>query len=842
MATRGAPRSNASSASSSSTSSRKAYRNASFGKDRGNLNSDPWVTSDRSAYGVKPQQQQSRAQWGQNSNQAGNSGISIAEESESRLSWRSQKQAVDSYSSYSDRGRLKGAQQPDQSYEASPFRPQGQPAEHTSKGQRNRANYREQSFYAHKLRHSEQSTWERHQPSSTKQNSFVSEKFTHGSVITVTPSHNYNQGHMSGKKAYGRHGFPASNSNYTPEIRGSSASFQRGFRDDPVNSNHGFGGQSGKSSQGSRHFAGGRGEAEVQRVQGDYRGWERPSALNTRGLGEKIDNFRPLTIRDGIGQSNVGAASRPSPATNRPWEGMGAITGSWADECCDDAPLTYDVVAKRVDNTYRGNSDVASIRSPNSSTDSHINLDTGVVNRDKWRQESWQGSNVKVGAGTSIHTNTDGKQGSSVNQGEARGNTSSAQRHGSFKQSASMVASDQTDGKAGDISKGRVSLQKEVSFGGSEVGKEAVMSKNQVSPSQADVEGSDDVTLPFIMGTCEDMCPLKEREQRERLRDLAVFERLNNNPSKTSRELAVKKFCRTFTGVKLLSDDVRPLRILWSTLQYLLNLLNETEFPFDVVHNFLFDRTRAIRQELGMQRIANSQAINMYEEIVRFHILSEHELNQRGSGRHVSDSHLNLQQLSKALLGLFDLYRLNHNEKLANEAEFRAYYILLNLDSSKNHQADSLSVWFRQCPAVLLKSWELKFARAVLRCYRAGNYRGFFQLAQEATFLQSCLMELHFNEVRLRSLSAMNQGGYKLHPIPLTDIAKQLLMKEGDLEELCTLCGLLVGMDTSRVRCLFVKQSQFSAPKELPSYRCPCIISKQPASYYEEVTGTKQRL
>jgi hypothetical protein len=33
----------------------------------------------------------------------------------------------------------------------------------------------------------------------------------------------------------------------------------------------------------------------------------------------------------------------------------------------------------------------------------------------------------------------------------------------------------------------------------------------------------------------------REREQRERLRDLAVFERVNGNISKTSAELAVKK-------------------------------------------------------------------------------------------------------------------------------------------------------------------------------------------------------------------------------------------------------------------------------------------------------------
>ena len=73
---------------------------------------------------------------------------------------------------------------------------------------------------------------------------------------------------------------------------------------------------------------------------------------------------------------------------------------------------------------------------------------------------------------------------------------------------------------------------------------------------------------------------------------------------------------------------------------------------------------------------------------VRFHILSEYELHQRRSVGHVSDSHLNLQQLSKSLLGLFNLYSANSHEKHTNEAEFRAYYVLLNLGSNNRYQVE----------------------------------------------------------------------------------------------------------------------------------------------------------
>ena len=64
------------------------------------------------------------------------------------------------------------------------------------------------------------------------------------------------------------------------------------------------------------------------------------------------------------------------------------------------------------------------------------------------------------------------------------------------------------------------------------------------------------------------------------------------------------------------ASDVRPLLVLEETLNYLLNLLDSTEHPFEVVHDFIFDRTRSIRQDPSMQNIVNDQTIHMYEEMV----------------------------------------------------------------------------------------------------------------------------------------------------------------------------------------------------------------------------------
>lgn len=62
--------------------------------------------------------------------------------------------------------------------------------------------------------------------------------------------------------------------------------------------------------------------------------------------------------------------------------------------------------------------------------------------------------------------------------------------------------------------------------------------------------------------------------------------------------------------------DVRPLPVLENTLTYVLSFLDSKEQPFEVIHDFVFDRTRSIRQDLSIQNIVNEKAIYMYEEMV----------------------------------------------------------------------------------------------------------------------------------------------------------------------------------------------------------------------------------
>jgi hypothetical protein len=128
-----------------------------------------------------------------------------------------------------------------------------------------------------------------------------------------------------------------------------------------------------------------------------------------------------------------------------------------------------------------------------------------------------------------------------------------------------------------------------------------------------------------IVGTCEDMCPASERERRQNMSDIQIFERVNpNNPNLTSADLAVRRFARTVDDPH--PSEFRTRNALTRTMDYLRRLLDRTDVRFGLVHKFLWDRYRSIRQDLYIQNISDEFAINIFEEIVRFHVLCEHEL------------------------------------------------------------------------------------------------------------------------------------------------------------------------------------------------------------------------
>lgn len=146
-------------------------------------------------------------------------------------------------------------------------------------------------------------------------------------------------------------------------------------------------------------------------------------------------------------------------------------------------------------------------------------------------------------------------------------------------------------------------------------------------------------------GTCMDMCPFYEREQREYQNDVKRWE-INQDTGRIDRSLAVKAFHRPAAGnEQALPSDVRPPAVLSTTLDYLVDKIVSASDPLDKdTHGFVRDRTRSIRQDFTLQNERGTMAIACHERIVRFHILSLHQMCETDG----FDAHQEMEQLRKS--------------------------------------------------------------------------------------------------------------------------------------------------------------------------------------------------
>ncbi|KAG9445057.1 hypothetical protein H6P81_016397 [Aristolochia fimbriata] len=78
--------------------------------------------------------------------------------------------------------------------------------------------------------------------------------------------------------------------------------------------------------------------------------------------------------------------------------------------------------------------------------------------------------------------------------------------------------------------------------------------------------------------------------------------------------------------LRIQASDIRPQDFFKTTLKYLIDFLDSSVHPYEVVHDFVFDKTRSIRQDITLQNIKNDDAIHMYEDMVKFYVLSHNKL------------------------------------------------------------------------------------------------------------------------------------------------------------------------------------------------------------------------
>ena len=238
----------------------------------------------------------------------------------------------------------------------------------------------------------------------------------------------------------------------------------------------------------------------------------------------------------------------------------------------------------------------------------------------------------------------------------------------------------------------------------------------------------------------------------------------------------VKRFRRSAAGYdEQLPSDIRPPSVLQKTLDYLMREIVGGQQPLATVHKFVWDRTRGIRNDFSIQHLTTSEdlqiAIECFERIARFHIVSLHQLSRPDSVNGEFDHHQEREQLNNTLLSLMYYYDdSRHILTSPNEAEFRAYCLIFEIQDQRPDLEDRAQQW----PRSLLQDPRVQIA---LKLYAAaGNIsdeqgpmrpRAAFAIAQANTglfwelvkspsvsYIMACVAEIYFDLVRRMNLEA----------------------------------------------------------------------------------------
>ncbi|RMZ74985.1 hypothetical protein DV737_g5551, partial [Chaetothyriales sp. CBS 132003] len=284
------------------------------------------------------------------------------------------------------------------------------------------------------------------------------------------------------------------------------------------------------------------------------------------------------------------------------------------------------------------------------------------------------------------------------------------------------------------------------------------------------------------VGTCEDMCAEFERVERVQRHEVDRCEKTqvdDGGPPVPAAERMVKKFVRSDAGrEEQLPSDIRTPDALVRTMDYLIDDVVGKEDRLIACHNFVWDRTRAVRNDFSIQQVSAEPAVRMavdcHERSARFLILSLHVLSDDGQllpGDHF-DAQQDVEQLNKTFTSLWHYYDA-HRDAIAfpNEAEFRSYQILFEILSATPDLEDRMHFW----PYDVLADARVQTA---LRLYQFANdtlrYRGplrpftpdmvaqmnacaFWDLlaSPSCSYLMACVAEISFYLVRFGFLAVL---------------------------------------------------------------------------------------
>ena len=241
----------------------------------------------------------------------------------------------------------------------------------------------------------------------------------------------------------------------------------------------------------------------------------------------------------------------------------------------------------------------------------------------------------------------------------------------------------------------------------------------------------------------------------------------------------LKRFRRSAAGYdEQLPSDIRTPMTLLQTMNYLTRHVLSGPEPLGVIHKFVWDRTRSIRNDFSVQQVTLEDdvriAVTCLERIARFHIASLHLLSSPAN-EEPFDRHQEREQLNNTMLSLMYYYDDNRGRiTFEHEDEFRAYYIIFAIHDQRPDLEARVQKWpaeLRRSPRVQValellaaagNTWEYQGTLDAKRpnAIAQGFYARFFELIDSpaVSYLMACVAEIYFNHVRQTAIRSIWKG------------------------------------------------------------------------------------
>ncbi|KAM4723091.1 SAC3 domain-containing protein 1 [Rhinophrynus dorsalis] len=301
------------------------------------------------------------------------------------------------------------------------------------------------------------------------------------------------------------------------------------------------------------------------------------------------------------------------------------------------------------------------------------------------------------------------------------------------------------------------------------------------------------LSTPPLLGRCQDMCPERERRERERQGRLHRYETLDRQMTGGERRgrsrpladpaKAVKEYSRPAAGKELSSpNDLRPPSVLLTTVHYLLmevwdsvddrNLARIAE-----AYTFVFDRLRAVRQDLIVQRVQGHSGALVLEESLGFLLCAPYLARDLPVGSY--DEVLHAAQVRESFAELMECYR--GGGRYPREAEFQALLLLYDLGN-----LDAMNRALK-LPRGIIDSPQVRLALAINRAHLEGNWVRLFRLLRQLDCLQACTFYRHISTARDKTLRVLTHAYSSRNcRFPLDLLTR--LMAVDSIRTLCEMC------------------------------------------------------